>query len=344
MFLPRLANASTFMPPQGTQTAAQVDALYGFLLWASLVSFIIIIAGMVYFVFKYKRKTDTDKTAYITHNTFLEFLWSFIPFVLFMGVFAWGTYIYYVNMRTVPENALEVHVFAKKWEWKFLYKNGREIKNSYSADNKLVPATAVVPVGQPIRFIMTSQEDLLPNGKQAANPVLHSFFIPAFRIKQDVVPGRYSHIIFTPEKVGEFQVFCTEYCGAQHSLMLAKVKVVPRAEFDAFLSQEEVVEDAAGLSLADMGKKLYQNKACATCHSLDGAKSVGPTYKGLWGSKREFEDGGSATADENYIRESILNPTAHTVKGYPAGQMPVFAGQLTDDQINQLIEFIKTLK
>ena len=127
MFLPQLAHASTFMPPQATEAAAQYDSLYSFLLWASLISFIIIIGAMIYFVVKYQRKTAEDKTAYITHNTFLEFLWSFIPFLLFMGVFAWGTYIYVTGMRTVPENSLEIHVLAKKWEWKFIYKNGKAV-------------------------------------------------------------------------------------------------------------------------------------------------------------------------------------------------------------------------
>lgn len=309
------AQASTFMPPAATDVAAQVDSLYSFLLWASFISCVLVIGGFIYFAFKYKRQSENDKTAYISHNNFLEFLWSFVPFVIFMGVFAWG-WVIFSQMRTFPENALEVSVHGQKWAWSFTYKNGRKSGGEL-----------IVPVNTPIKLVMTSTD------------VLHSFFVPAFRVKQDVVPGRYTALWFEPKYEGEYQVFCTEYCGEQHSGMLAKLKVVPREEFDQWLANDPY----KGLSQAEVGQKIYQSR-CAICHQTTDQKLVGPGFQGLFGKDRQFVDGGSSAADENYIRESVLNPDAKVVQGYPRGQMPTFAGQLSEDEISGIIEFIKTLK
>ena len=340
MWWSSVASASTFMPPAATAIASQVDQIYAFLLIGSLISFIILIGGMCWFVFKYKRRTENDKTAYITHNTTLEFLWSFIPFCIFIFSFAWGWIVYH-RMRTVPENALEVHVVAKKWLWTFLYKNGK-----VQAGN---PAELVVPAGRPVKLIMSS-EKINPGpmtAEQKANrkwaepadiAVLHSFYVPAFRVKQDVVPGRYTMLWFQADIPGEYYAFCAELCGPGHSGMMAKVKVLPNAEFEQWLSAEE----GAGGTLADQGKALYQQKACIGCHSLDGKPMTGPTFKGLFGRK-EQTSAGEVTVDEDYIRESILNPNAKIVNGYPPA-MPPYAGQLDDTQIAAIIEFIKSVK
>lgn len=309
------AQANTFMPPKGTDIAGQVDALYGFLLWASFISCVLVIGGFIYFAFKYRRQSDNDKTAYISHNNFLEFLWSFIPFVIFMGVFVWGWWIF-SQMRTFPENSLEVAVQAQKWNWSFTYKNGRKS-----------PGVLTVPVGTPVKLVMASSD------------VLHSFFIPTFRVKQDVVPGRYTALWFEAKHKGEFQVFCTEYCGDQHSNMLAKIKVVDRAEFDDWLGNDPY----KGLSMAEVGHKVYAAR-CVVCHNTSDQKLVGPGFKELFGKERKFADGTVAVADENYIRESILNPNAKIVEGFPGGQMPTFAGQLDEQEIMGVIEFLKTLK
>lgn len=340
---PSIAHAQTFMPPVGTQTAANVDSLYAFLLWSSLISFIILIGGMTYFIYKYKRRTDTDKTAYITHNTTLEFLWSFIPFVIFMFVAVWGIWIYYGEMRHQHEDALEVQVYAKKWEWKFVYKNGKEVVNEYGPNGEKTPATAVLPVGRPIRLVMTSQEAMDEKGNQTAQPVIHSFFIPAYRIKQDVLPGKFSTLNFIPEKVGEFYVFCAEYCGANHSNMLAKLKIVSEEEYSAWMTNEAVTV-AGELTPAQRGQKIYFSSGCVACHSVDGKPMTGPTWKGLFGHNVELAAGGTTPADENYLRESILNPNAKIVKGFQANMMPAMAGILKDEQVNDLIEYIKTLK
>jgi cytochrome c oxidase subunit II len=314
MFWLSYAHAGSFMPVQATKIAAQYDTLYAFLVWISAIASLMVIVGFIYFAMKYRRQSDNDKTAYISHNSLLEFLWSFIPFVLFMVFFVWGA-ILYRDMRHSPSDSMEILVEGQKWNWTITYKSG-----------KVSPAELVVPVNTPIKLVMTSKD------------VLHSFFIPAFRIKQDVVPGRYTKLSFTANMLGNFQVFCAEYCGDQHSTMLAKVRVVPREEFDLWLQTDPY----KGLSVADVGKKVFETR-CVACHSLGENKLVGPGWLGLFGKPRHFEGGTSAVADENYIRESILNPTAKIVAGF-APAMPTFAGQLSEQEISGVIEMIKTLR
>jgi cytochrome c oxidase subunit 2 len=306
---------SVFMPPQGTDIAKEYDSLYAFIVWASVISCVLLIGGMIFFALKYKRKTASDKTAYITHNTFLEFLWSFIPFVIFMVVFGWGWSVYH-KMRAMPANALEVHVTGKQWAWDFTYKSGKVSTNEF-----------YVPVNTPVKLIMTSVD------------VIHSFYIPSMRIKQDVVPGKYSALWFEAEKTGDYHVFCTEYCGAAHSSMLARMKVVSSEDYEKWLQEND-----EGLTLAQRGEKLYVSKTCVACHSTDGAVRVGPTWKGIWGATHEMDDGSKVVVDENYVRESILEPNAKIVKGYQKGQMPSFQGQVSDIEISAIIEFMKGLK
>ena len=338
---PAAMASNTFMPPAATEIASKVDDIYAFLLVGSLISFIILIGGMIYFVFKYKRQSGTDKTAYITHNHTAEFLWSFIPFVIFMFAFAWGWIVYH-EMRDFPDNALEVHVVGKKWSWRIVYKNGKEVNGTMDEKGNLLPPTMVVPFGRPVKVLMSSEKMNPKADDPTDRPVLHSFFIPAFRVKQDVVPGRYTAIWFNASKLGEFQVFCAEYCGANHYGMQAKVRVVPLPEFETWLASEGV----AGGSLADKGRDLFAGRGtCAACHSLDGRQVVGPTFKGLFGKDESLDDGSSVKVDETYLRESILEPNKKVVKGFSRpSAMPTFAGQLSDDDINALLEFIKTVK
>lgn len=310
------STGSHFMPPAATEVAHGVDHLYGFLLAASFISCVLVIGGLIYFAVKYRRRSDSDKTPYISHNSALEFLWSFIPFVIFMVVFVWGWIVYH-NLRDFPKNGLEVAVTAQKWNWTFTYKNGR---NSQSL--------LTVPVGQDVKLVMTSRD------------VLHSFFVPAFRTKQDVIPGRYTALWFRAEKEGTYQVFCAEYCGDSHSAMLAKINVVPRAQFDEWLMSEPY----KGMTPVQVGQKVYSG-ACIACHSLNASeKKMGPSFQGLFGRQEVMEGGASISVDENYIRESIHNPNEKIVKGYPSGVMPTFAGQLDETEIMGLIEFLKTVK
>lgn len=305
---------NSFMPVQGSTYAAQFDTLYAFQVVASIISCILVIGGMVYFAFKYRRKTDTDKTAYISHSTILEFLWSFIPFIIFMVIFAWGWIVYY-EMRTAPKNAYEIHVVGQKWYWDFLYKSGRKTSGEF-----------YVPVGQPVKLIMTSRD------------VIHSFFTPSFRMKQDVVPGMYTTLWFEANQVGDFQVFCTEFCGDGHSAMLAKIHVLPK---DKFYEWEEN-DPYKGMSLSKIGEAIFTQK-CTACHNSTTERKVGPGLLGVFGSEREFESGKKLVADENYIRESILNPSAQVVKGFPNAMTP-FQGQISEQELTGVIEYLKSLK
>lgn len=305
-----------FMPVAGTEIAGRVDNLYSFLLIVSLVACVILLGGMAYFVVRYRRLTPTQETAYITHNTFLEFLWSFIPFVIFFIVFAWGWIIYH-DMRTMPENAREVQVTARKWGWTYTYKDGR------TSD------TLIVPIGEPIKLVMNSVD------------VLHSFYVPSFRIKQDVVPGRYTALWFEVEKPGDYTVFCTEYCGSGHSAMLSKITAVPLEQYNKWLADVQPT-----LSLLEQGEKLYAVQACKGCHTTDGSVVVGPSFKGIYGTKAKLDDGTEKDVDDNYIRESILYPAKVAKVEYAAkkGQMPVYQGQLSESDVSALIEYIKSLK
>jgi cytochrome c oxidase subunit 2 len=313
--------ANSFMPMAGTEIAAEVDTFYAFLLWASLVSFIILIGGMVWFLVKFKRMDENQKSAYITHNNLAEFIWSFIPLVILLIIFYWG-WVIFEKIRTPPEVVSEeIHITAMQWAWEYKYRNGKTI-------NSLSKESLNVPVGKPVKIILTSKD------------VLHSFYIPAFRIKQDAVPGRFTEIWFEAKEKGNFVVFCTEYCGTSHSNMMIRINVMDPEEYTAWYHSEE----KPGIeTLADKGKKLYLNKACASCHSLDGSKMTGPTFQGLYGKNREFKSGSSVKADENYLKESILQSTAKIVKGFEPA-MPVFQGQLEDAEVEALIEFIKSTK
>lgn len=307
------ANSNVFAPTDATKIATEWDSLYKFLLVSSLVACVLLIGGMFYFVTKYRRKTNNDKTPYISHNTMLEFIWSFVPLVMFLVMFAWGWSIYH-DMKAAPKNAKEVHVYGQQWLWQFEYKNGKKMNNEL-----------VVPVGEPVKLIMTSKD------------VVHSFYVPSFRIKQDVIPGRYTDLWFQAEKLGEFHVFCAEYCGLDHSKMMATLKVVPLDEYEKWLGSNTEIAGSPGA-------KLYNEKGCVACHSLDGSPKVGPSFKGIFGRTTVLDDGTELKVDENYIRESVVDPGAKTVKGFPKGVMPSFQGQLSEEDMTAIIEFLKNQK
>tara|TARA_B110001454_G_scaffold16145_2_gene14652 strand:+ start:65406 stop:66326 length:921 start_codon:yes stop_codon:yes gene_type:complete len=306
------------MPTAATDIAYQVDSLYNFLLITSFVACAILIGGMIFFAQKYKRRSVNAKSAYITHNVFLEFLWSFIPLVIFLAVFAWGWLIFH-DMRSMPKDALEIHVRGKQWAWEAEYKSGVKTANLIK-----------VPINKDVKLIMTSTD------------VIHSFYVPSFRIKQDVIPGRYTALSFKATKFGEFHIFCTEYCGTQHSGMLGKLHVVSQEEYDQWLEEESKFST---LPLAQKGEKLFQIKACSGCHSVaDKSVKAGPSLYQKFGTEEELADGSKANVDESYIRESILAPNAKVVKGFNAGVMPTFQGQISEEELAALIEYVKTIK
>jgi len=242
----------------------------------------------------------------------LELVWTIIPFFIAMGIFVWGASIYYTIYHS-PKEALEIYVVAKQWMWKFQHLDGqREINELH------------VPVGRKVKITMTTED------------VIHSFFVPAFRVKLDVVPGKYSTIWFEATKPGRYHLFCAEYCGTSHSGMIGWIDVMEASEYQAWLAG-----GAGEGSLASSGEKLFQQLACVTCHRSD-AQGRGPVLQGLFGKEVQFQDGNKTVVDEAYIRESILNPRAKIVAGFQP-IMPTFQGQITEEQLLQLIAYIKSI-
>ncbi|GAA5522255.1 cytochrome c oxidase subunit II [Aliifodinibius salicampi] len=307
------------LPPAKSTLAHQTDTLFWFVHLSSLVLTIGLIAVIVYFVIKYRRKSEDEVTPLITHNNKLEVTWSVIPLIMVLIVFGWG-YQVFIDQRVAPEDSYEVNVTAQKWLWQFSYENGARTTGELH-----------VPAGRPIKLIMNS------------NDVIHSFYVPDYRIKQDVLPGRYTEVWFNAPEPGESIIFCTEYCGTAHSDMTANVIVHEPNEFKKWLADNAGGGSAPeDMEPAEWGEQLAQEYACTTCHSTDGTQLTGPTWQGVFDSEETLTDGSTVTVDENYLRESILEPSAKVVDGYP-DVMNTYQGQLNDEQINAIIEYIKTL-
>lgn len=307
-----------WVPEVASNLAGKVDAVIWFITVISLVFFILISIFLVYFAIRYRRRQENEETPYITGSHVLETIWTIIPSILLIVIFVYG-FVVYKDMRTPPEDSLEITVVGRQWLWLFKYDNGKSTLNEL-----------YVPEGRPIKLVMTSED------------VLHSFFVPAFRVKQDLVGGMYTYLWFTPTKNGTYELFCAEYCGTGHSAMLGKVIVMSPQEYEKWEKGEEE-KAVASLPPAELGKQLYTQRGCNACHSIDGSSLVGPTWKGLYGHEVVLEDGTKVTADENYIREAILEPQAKMVKGF-GPVMPSFKGVISDDEITDLIAYIKTLK
>jgi cytochrome c oxidase subunit 2 len=297
-------------PARASVGAGHVDALFIFLLLLSAFMCAAIFTLIIVFAVKYHRRRGVPAEQ-IEGSTSLELTWSIIPLFIFLFIFAWGAIIYFQE-RTPPRSATEVYVVAKQWMWKLQHEEGqREINELH------------VPVGRDVKLVMTSQD------------VIHSFFVPAFRIKQDVLPGRYTTVWFRATRPGTYHLFCSQYCGTSHSAMIGSVIVMEPAAYQAWLS------GGPAIPLAESGQKLFTQMGCITCHRSDGT-GRGPTLTGLFGKPVSLEDGRTLTADENYIRQCILNSRDQVVKGFPP-IMPVFQGQLSEDQVNALVAYIKSL-
>jgi cytochrome c oxidase subunit 2 len=306
-----------FMPPGQSTIAPEVDALFNFILYSSIVLFIIVVSGMGYFVMRYRRRGKEELTSGTAHNVKLELFWSIIPTILVIIVFFWGFRVY-MKMHVVPKDAYEIKVTGQKWFWSFDYPNGASTVNDL-----------VVPSGKPIKLLMSSKD------------VIHSFFVPDFRIKMDVLPNRYTLTWFEAPNEGEHNLFCAEYCGTSHSDMIGRVRVVGEREFDEWLHSSATAGE--GMTPEAYGEQLYTAKACNTCHRIDEKAHTGPSFLGIYGVTHQLQDGGTVVADENYLRESILNPQAKIVAGYQP-VMPTYQGLLDDHQIDCLIAYIKSLK
>lgn len=291
-----------------------------FLYIAAIAVFLLILITflMVYFVIRYRRNRN-PKPEDIEGNLWLEITWTIVPTILVMTMFYYG-YTGFSTLKKIPEGAMKVKVIARQWSWLFEYENGvktEELK---------------VPVGKPINLALTSQD------------VIHSFYMPAFKIKQDAVPGMVNHLWFKPTEVGTYDVLCAEYCGLQHSYMLTKVTVVPEEEFNQWY--QKGTEEMIIAKKKPSGQQLFQEKGCRACHSVDGTPLVGPTVKGLFGKTVTVITDGKerqVVADEAYLNRSLLEPNADVVKGFPP-IMPSQKGLITDAELAEIIRYVKELK
>lgn len=327
--LPPVETAHPWAMPTAASTFAEdTDALYFFITALDTVFFVIIMGAMGYFMWKYRRRSKDQKTSSITHSGIVEFLWSAIPTVLLLVIFVWGE-CDFVKQSVPPTDALDVRVTGQKWYWTVEYPKYPGVSLSSSTEEPAL--TLMVPKDKPVKLTMTSTD------------VIHSFYVPAFRVKRDVVPGRYTQIWFQATRVGEFNLFCTEYCGDLHSQMTGVVKVLEPDNFERALIAAGVLEKEEGESMAAYGERVYKRRGCAACHSVEGKDGIGPAWNGLYGRTESLTDGTSVKADDEYIKNSIYEPNKQIVAGY-SPQMPSYQGQLDEEQVTAVIEYMKTLK
>ncbi len=310
------STGAVWLPEAASTVAGEVDALFYFIFYASLFFFVLVTSAMVYFAIRYRKRGKRVLTSSISHNTALEVTWTVIPTILVFVIFIWG-FKDFLNLHVVPRGATEIKVTGQKWFWSFDYPEGLSVVNELT-----------VPVNKPIKLLMASKD------------VIHSFYVPSFRVKMDVVPNRYSIIWFEATQTGEYNLFCTEFCGKGHSEMIGKVNVVTEEEYEDWLLEN--ADPSEGLTMEEFGAKLYKSKACVTCHTIDGTASQGPSFLGIYGKNEQLTDGSSVLVDENYLRESFLNPAAKVVKGYQP-VMPPYQGLLNDKEVDALIAYIKSL-
>jgi cytochrome c oxidase subunit II len=298
------------MPEQASTVASQVDALFWFLTALSAFFSVLIAVVLLVFAIKYRRRPGNERAEQVEGALALEIIWTTIPFVIAMGVFVWSAMIY-VRIYRVPDDAMQIYVVGRQWMWKMQHLEGqREINELH------------VPVGRPVKLTITSED------------VIHSFFVPAFRIKQDAIPGRYTTTWFEATKPGTYHLFCAEYCGTQHAGMIGSIIVMEPADYEAWLGGRRK-------GMVASGETLFEQLGCASCHRGDTG-GRGPVLAGLFGKPVTLDTGTTVIADESYVRESILNPQAKLVAGYK-GIMPTFRGLVSEDQLLQLLTYIKKL-
>jgi cytochrome c oxidase subunit II len=301
-----------FFPQAASEQAGQIDALYFFLVTVTAFFTVLVAVLVIAFAVKFHRKHDDEVGVAIHGSLALELLWTVIPLGITMVMFVWGAQVFF-HLTRPPKGAMEIYVVGKQWMWKAQHMDGaREINELH------------VPVGRPVKLIMGSED------------VIHSFFIPEFRVKADVVPGRINTMWFTATTPGRYHLFCTQYCGTKHSGMIGWVTAMEPAEYQTWLGG-----GAAGGTMADNGAKLFSDLACSSCH-LDNGQGRGPVLKGAYGKPVTLQSGQTVTLDDAYIRESILAPQAKVVAGFQP-IMPTFQGLVTEEQLLQLIAYVKSL-
>lgn len=302
-----------------------VDNAFVFIIGISLIFLIGISFTLLYFVIKYN-KNKNPKSSYIEGSIKLEIIWTIIPTILVLGMFYYG-WVGFTPMRKPPKNAMEINTVARMWSWSFNYPNGRSTDTLY------------IPVNKAVKLNLKAED------------VVHSLYIPAFRVKEDVVPGKDNYMWFESRKVGTYDLFCTEYCGLRHSYMYTAVVVLPDSVFNEWYNDtafvrpglkagEEVVAELQGFS-------LIKKNGCIACHSLDGTKIVGPSFLGMYGKNTNIQTKGvkkSVIIDTDYIKNSIYEPDADIVEGFSYGQMQSYKKQITEEEITLIVEYMKTLK
>ena len=306
-------NVFSLLPEQASTVAGQIDAMYIFLVAISVFFTILTAVLVVLFAVKYRRRSEQEVPEQPHEDSTLEILCGSVLLVLTLVIFGWGAKVFFDNNKA-PADAMEILVVGKQWMWKLQHPDGKREIN-----------TLHVPVGQPIQLTMTSED------------VIHSFFIPAFRVKQDVVPGRYTKVWFEATKPGQYHLFCTEYCGTEHSRMIGYVNVLAPADYERWLRGASATPETP----AEAGLRLFTQLGCATCHNAASGQ-LGPNLTGVYGHAVKLMDGTEVMADDEYLRESILNSQAKIVAGF-APVMPLFKGMISEDQVMNLLAYIKSL-
>jgi cytochrome c oxidase subunit II len=301
-----------FQPDQASTIAKSVDYLYYFLTAITLFFTALIFSFIFYFMIRYRRRSPDERPKAIEGSFPLEVLWTAIPTLIVAVIFVWGSVLYFRTSEP-PRGSMEIFITGKQWMWKVEHPEGqREINEVH------------VPLGRPVKLTMTSED------------VIHDFFVPAFRVKKDVLPGRYTSLWFEATKVGTFHLFCAQYCGAFHAGMIGSIIVQEPDEYERWLAG-----GTPGESMEQAGAKVFQSSGCPTCHVANGS-GLGPSLLGVYGNPVKLTSGQTVTADDAYFRECILTPAARRVAGF-SPIMPSFQGQLTEEQLNDVIAYIKAL-
>jgi cytochrome c oxidase subunit 2 len=299
-------------PDQASTFAKDVDMLYFFVLAVCSFFALAVAVSVIYFGLRYHRTHEGQIGARIEGSLPLELLWSVIPTIIAMFMFGWGATVFY-HLRRPPDEAMQIYAVGKQWMWKFQHPEGqREINELH------------IPVGRPIKITISSED------------VLHSLYFPAFRTKMDAIPGRYTELWFEADTPGSYHIFCSEYCGTNHSGMIGTVTVMDPAEYQAWLQG-----GGQGGTLAQRGARLFDSMACNSCH-LESGRGRGPSLQNIVGTTVDLEDGSSVTVDDAYLRESILNSQAKIVKGFTP-LMPTFQGLISEENLVALMEHVKSL-
>ncbi|WP_263366766.1 cytochrome c oxidase subunit II [Edaphobacter bradus] len=311
-FLMKWLTSSALFPREASTIAPQTDALYFFLLLITVIG-LVLVGGLVFgFAIRY-RQEKSPVAEQIEGSTLLEATWTIIPLALFLICFVWGALLYF-RIYNPPTNAMNIYIVGKQWMWKAEHPGGQHEINALH-----------VPMGQPIQLTMISQD------------VFHSFSIPDFRVKREVIPGRYSTVWFNATTPGTYHIFCTQYCGTKHSGMIGEVTVLTPDDYKKWTENS-----TSGMSLAQNGERLFASMGCNACHS-GSAAARGPNLAGVFGSKLQLTNGSEVLVNDAYLRDAILNPSQHVTAGF-APIMPTYQGQISEEGLIDLVEYIKTLQ